>query len=243
MDAAKADIMARLQREILSLQGLQPVKGSTPLPTGPAAMMDAFPNKTFPLGAVHEFIADTMEDASATAGFVSALLSPILQTGGAIAWIGADPLIFPPALKQFGIEPDRVLFIRPTFKKDLRWVTEEALRCEALSAVISEWSDMSFTESRRLQLAVEKSKVTGCIIRRNPRYLQTTASVSRWKIHSIQTMPADGLPGVGFPRWQVTLLKVRNGKPGAWTIEWLGDRLSLAVSSDVLIHTLVKKTG
>jgi protein ImuA len=28
------------------------------------------------------------------------------------------------------------------------------------------------------------------------------------------------MPGVGFPRWNVNLLKVRNGKPGSWEIEW-----------------------
>jgi protein ImuA len=30
------------------------------------------------------------------------------------------------------------------------------------------------------------------------------------------------MPGVGFPRWNVQLLKVRNGKPGAWQLEWEG---------------------
>ena len=28
------------------------------------------------------------------------------------------------------------------------------------------------------------------------------------------------MPGVGHPRWQVELLKVKNGKPGNWTVEW-----------------------
>jgi len=28
------------------------------------------------------------------------------------------------------------------------------------------------------------------------------------------------LPGIGFPRWNVELLKVRNGKPGSWQMEW-----------------------
>jgi protein ImuA len=36
-------------------------------------------------------------------------------------------------------------------------------------------------------------------------------------------MLGDGMPGVGFPRWNVQLLKVRNGKPGAWQIEWSAD--------------------
>jgi protein ImuA len=28
------------------------------------------------------------------------------------------------------------------------------------------------------------------------------------------------MPGVGHPRWKVELLKVKNGQPGSWTIEW-----------------------
>jgi protein ImuA len=29
-----------------------------------------------------------------------------------------------------------------------------------------------------------------------------------------------GMPGVGFPRWTVELVKVRNGRPGVWQLEW-----------------------
>jgi protein ImuA len=30
------------------------------------------------------------------------------------------------------------------------------------------------------------------------------------------------MPGVGFPRWSVELIKVRNGKTGSWQVEWMG---------------------
>ncbi len=33
------------------------------------------------------------------------------------------------------------------------------------------------------------------------------------------------MPGVGAPRWKVELLKVRNGLPGAWIVEWVDGRL------------------
>jgi protein ImuA len=33
------------------------------------------------------------------------------------------------------------------------------------------------------------------------------------------------MPGVGFPAWKVALLKVRNGKPGTWKVEWSSNRL------------------
>jgi protein ImuA len=31
------------------------------------------------------------------------------------------------------------------------------------------------------------------------------------------------MPGLGFPRWQVELLKVRNGNPGTFVLEWAGE--------------------
>jgi protein ImuA len=36
----------------------------------------------------------------------------------------------------------------------------------------------------------------------------------------LPSITEDGLPGVGFPRWEVELLKVRNGRPGKWQMEW-----------------------
>jgi protein ImuA len=32
------------------------------------------------------------------------------------------------------------------------------------------------------------------------------------------------MPGLGFPRWQVELLKVRNGNPGSFILEWAGEK-------------------
>lgn len=243
MSAGREHIIAQLQKDILALQGYKTAKDALPVNIGLAAISDAFPNKTFPLGAVHEFVATTIEDAGASAAFISALLSPLLQTGGVLCWIGSRKLIFPNALKQFGLTPDHVIFIDPPHKKDTGWVIEEALHCEALSAVVAEWSDMNFIESRRLQLAVEKSQVTACILRRSPRQLNTTACIARWKISMLSSVTTDDLPGVGFPRWNVELLKVRNGKPQSWQIEWAADHLEHLTPSAALIRKLAKKAG
>ena len=97
---------------------------------------------------------------------------------------------------------------------------EEALKCEGLAAVIAEVRDISFAQSRRLQLAVESSKVTGFLLRNDPSKLGTTTCVARWQITSLPSETEDGLPGIGFPRWQADLLRVRNGSPGSWKLEW-----------------------
>ena len=243
MARLKADIIAQLQRDILPLQGFKTVSKNTHLDAGLGPMKNAFPNASFPLGAIHEFISTGMEDAAATSGFVAGIVASMMQGNGALIWISASRTIFPPALQSFGISPDRVIFIDLAKEKEMMWAMEEALKCKGLSAVIGEIQELNFTASRRLQLAVEKSRVTGFILRRNPRIINTTACIARWQISSVQSEPADGIPGVGFPRWNVELLKVRNGYPGKWQIEFAAGRfrhISKAVAMPLLQK---KKTG
>lgn len=219
MQAEKAHIIAQLQKDILPLQGYKPVAGNIGFDGGLGFIKNAFPNASFPLGAIHEFFCSGTEDVSASSGFIAGILSAIMQKGGVSIWISSG-MIFPPALKSFGIEPDKVIFITAKQEKDILWVMEEVLKCEGLAAVIAETPELSFTASRRFQLAVEQSRVTGFIVRRNPKNL-ATACVTRWKITPLPSAE-DGLPGVAFPRWNVELLKVRNGIPGSWQLEWAG---------------------
>ena len=221
METSKAHIIAQLQNDILRLQGCKPVAANTTFDGGPGFIKHAFPNASFPLGAIHEFFCNGLEDVSASSGFVAGILSEIMQKGGVSLWINSSRTIFPPALKSFGIEPDKIIFIDVQKEKEILWVMEEALKCEGLAAVIAETPEISFTASRKLQLAVEQSRVTGFIIRRNPRNL-STACVTRWRITPLPSEAEDGLPGVGFPLWNVELLKVRNGTPGSWQLEWAG---------------------
>ena len=74
-------------------------------------------------------------------------------------------------------------------------------------------------------MAAEQNRVTGLLIRHRPYNPNTIACVSRWRITSLPSELEDGMPGVGFPRWNVELLKVRNGKPGKWKIEYSSNRL------------------
>ena len=225
----KAEIMARLQREILPLQGLRTAVNGTPVDTGLGAINASFPNGSLPLGAVHEFISSCPEDHASSVGFIAAIAGPLIRKGGTGLWISADRTLFPPALKSFGIEPDQLIFIDIRKPRDLAWALDEALKCGALSAVIGELPDLGFTASRRLQLSVEQSQVTAFILRRNPRNLSSTACVTRWKITTLASETTDNLPGVGYPHWKVELLKVRNGKPGSWQVKWINGQLEIQV--------------
>lgn len=242
MTASKAHIIAQLQRDLLPLQGFKTTLKNAALDDKIGLLKNAFPGNTFPVGAMHEFITESYEDAAVTSGFIAAILASLMQRGGAAIWIAPVQKIFPPALKSFGITPDKLIFIELKKEKEMLWAMEEALKCEGLSAVIGEIPGLSFTASRRLQLAVEESHVTGFIIRTNPRNINTTACITRWKITSLPSELPEAMPGVGFPRWNVALLKVRNGKPGNWPIEFAAGRFRY-VYKLAAIPQLQKKTG
>jgi protein ImuA len=243
MATTKADIIIQLQKDILLMQGFKlPSIGNKNIGLGPVNA--AFPNSTFPLGAVHEFISAGTEEMAATGGFVACILASLMRGRGVVVWISSSRTIFPPALKLFGIEPERIIFVDLQKEKDVLWAMEEALKCNGLAAVVGEKKEINFTESRRLQLAVEQSGVTGFILRHQPRNLNTIASVSRWKITPLPSESEYDLPGVGFPRWNVGLLKIRNGKPGVWQIEWSAGKfrhISPLVTS--VLQEQKRKTG
>jgi protein ImuA len=110
--------------------------------------------------------------------------------------------------------------------------------------VIGELTDLDFTASRRLQLAVEQSGVTGFIVRKQTSHPQVNACISRWKITSLPSFNRDQVPGVGFPRWNIELLKIRNGQPGTWQVEWTPGLLrSLPVHDLPVVEIREKKTG
>ncbi|WP_262247093.1 ImuA family protein [Parapedobacter soli] len=215
----KRAIINQLQTDILRWQGF--VLPQTPTEQiGLGQIEKAFPNGIFPTGCIHEFVGTTIEQASASSGFISGILSLLMRQQGTCLWIGLPRMLYPPALKNFGITPDRVIFITVRREREILWAMEEALKCTGLAAVVAELSELDFIRSRRLQLAAEKSKVTGFILRGKPVQVGSTACAARWQINHLPSQLEPGMPGVGFPRWNVELLKVRNGNPSSWQVEW-----------------------
>lgn len=244
MRAEKRDgIIAKLQTDILRLQGFKQVNNDV-AEVGLGRIKEAFPLASFPLGAVHEFLPARVEDKAATSGFIAGLLGSLMRSNGTCLWASSSRTLFPPALSSFGIQPDRIIFIDVQKDKDVLWVMDEGLKCGALAAVVGEVHEVSFTASRRLQLAVEQSQVTGFILRRNYRDPNTTtACVSRWRVTSLLSDAFEGLPGIGFPKWRAELLKIKNGKPGVWDVQWVNGRFLPVFQNAFTFPEQQKKAG
>lgn len=219
----KKEIVIKLQQDILLWQGLKPAAAGKGERVGLGEIEQAFPGGVFPKRAIHEFITVLPEDSAASDGFIAGLLAVLMQDGAACVWVSTARRLFPASLSLFNVEPERIIFMDVKTEKDVLWITEEALKCEGLAAVVAELGNLSLIESRRLQLAVEESGVTGFILRKDASKAPNTVATARWRISPLPSDTLDGLPGLGFPRWQVELLKVRNGNPGSWVLEWAGD--------------------
>jgi Uncharacterized conserved protein len=221
---AKQELVSKLQQDILLWQGFKLQGKEAAEAIGLGELENVFPNGVFPKKAIHEFITVLPEHAAASDGFIGGLLSVLMKDGAACVWISTARKLFPVSLCLFNVEPERIIFMDVTREKDVLWIMEEALKCEGLAAVVAELNELSLIESRRLQLAVEGSGVTGFILRKDARKAVSTVATARWKISPVPSVTEDEMPGVGFPRWKVELTKVRNGNPGSWIMEWGGDR-------------------
>lgn len=232
--------MAQLRQEISRMQGQKPINGQLEgkLRLGP--VNNAFPQKIFPLGAIHEWITTSGATAAATTGFIAAILGDLMRDNGPSVWISPDGLLFPPGFSTFGLQPDRILFVQVKKEKDICWAMETCLQMEGLSAVVSELPALDFNISRRLQLAVEKSGVTGFVMRTN-RNLHPTACVSRWRISAAPSYHEQSLPGVTLPCWNVELLKMRGGSTGRWKLLWQDGGFQEPVVDRVANPSLLRK--
>jgi len=219
LSQSKKEVLLQLKKDIL-LQRFGMPRNNWIAPAALHPFASAFPFNQFPLGCIHEFICPSNESFSSSSAFVCGILSSLKHNQGTIVWISPVHKMFPPSFTSFGITPHNIIFIHLDKPKDILYTTEEALRCEGISAVITDIRELNFKQSRRLQLASEQSCVTGFILRNNPKSFNTTACVSRWIITPSISTSYQNLPGIGFPSWNVNLQKVRNGKPQSWNISW-----------------------
>jgi protein ImuA len=227
----RSDIIQKLRKEILSLQGFKVnTVSSNVVKLGP--ITNAFPNHSFPLGCVHEFFCARSEVMASTSGFIAGILSFMMKAGGTTLWICKEP-VFPQALKSFGIDPEKIIFLYLKRPQEILWAIEEALKCNGFAAVVAELRHLNFIESRRLQIAAAKTHVT-CFLIRQPSSV-TTASVARWKITPLPSSAADNMPGVGFLQWKVELLRGHAGKTGSWQVQWIDQSFQFIYTANVIV--------
>ncbi|HVU41274.1 MAG TPA: DNA repair protein [Xanthobacteraceae bacterium] len=185
--------------------------------------------------ALHEVRSAESRDAAAMTGFAVALLSRLsAKSRRPLLWIveqtaaAESGFLYGGGLRNFGIDPTRLIVVRVTRAIDALWVFEEGLRSAGLAAVVAEIHgnprQIDLTASRRLALRAAEHRVTGLLLRQSAQPLPSAAS-TRWLVAPLPAA-ADAIDpeGIGAPIWRLTLERNRQGATGAIDVEWDHDR-------------------
>ena len=125
-------------------------------------------------GALHEVVAARPGDAGAACGFALALAARFAAgTRLPVVWILEEAarmesgVPYAPGLAAHGLDPARLIVVRTTSGADTLWASEEALKCRAVAAVVTDlWRTKAYdlVASRRLVLAAQKSGTPGILV-------------------------------------------------------------------------------
>lgn len=202
----------------------------------------ALPGDGLALGAIHEVCGGKIDEihSAAAAAFCAGILA---RTRGAIVWTFARRDLFPPALADVGLIPDRVVQVDAGDAKTVLLVVEEALRHPGLGGVVGEIEGkIGLTASRRLQLAAETTGNLGLLLRRacpgQKLVTEPTAARTRWQVTALPTGPAlawsPSTPGLARGRWKLDLIRSRGGAPGSFIVEACDAQGRLGLAADVV---------
>lgn len=153
--------MIALTRHPLLWRGKQAAHRIPTLSSGYTALDAALPGHGWPLGAVTELIHDIHG-----CGELSLLLPALAQLSQAnkrqkkhrIIMVDPPWIPYPPALNSRGLALDNLLVIRTQNRKESLWACEQVLRGMPGGAMLAWPERLSFSESRRLQLAAENGR-------------------------------------------------------------------------------------
>lgn len=230
--SSAADTVARLREALVQTRIL-----SIPsLPFGIGSMDDRLASGGLDGGGLHEIAAGSAslnDDAAATlflAGIAARFAAKADQT---VCWAITAFDLYAPGLEQVGIGPAKLLYAQGRKDVDVLAIAEDALRDGSLACVIAEVKSADMTATRRLQLAASDGQTPVLLYRRHRTrdrcpLSSPSSAMTRWRVSCV---PSERLawPGVGRPRWQVELVRQRNGDPFSLELEACDAKGRLAV--------------
>lgn len=234
-DAAAA--LGTLRAKIRRIEGHGADFGRECVGFGAKALDAALPWQGIPKRSLHEL------SGIAADGFAAALASRALlgvgdQARGTLLWCSQDATrrisgeIYGPGLHRFGIPAERFLLVRARNARESLWVTETALRSQAIVCVVAELPPLDLLTSRRLQLAAEEGGGLGLALLGEAGAipdLAPNAAVTRWRVEPIRRQQE--------LFWQLDLWRCRGGAPGRWEVRWNEPTLSFSLAAEAAART------
>jgi protein ImuA len=229
----RAERLAALRAEVRALESAGEGRREC-LAFGIGAIDSRLAGGGLPVASLHE-AAGGRQGPSDEAAATLFLASIAARRPGIVLWALARRDLFAPGLAGVGLAPDRILYAECGRDEDVLAVMEEGLRHGGLAAVVGEVSRALMPATRRLQLAAEEGGTPALMLRRwrksgDDPLEPPSAAVTRWRLACLPSSPLP-VPGIGRPRWRLTLARQRGGAPFDLIVEIPDAEARLALPS------------
>ena len=207
------------------------------LPFGISALDSAL-GGGLPLATLHEIRVAESREGAAAAGFALALVARLVETANAasLIWVAAADArresgeLYAPGLSALGLDPASIVAVAANSEKDALWAFEAGLACQGLGIAICEIrrTSLDLTATRRCLLRARTAGVTGFLLRLGGE-AEPSAAELRFRLSAVPAAAIGNFErGVGRMAWRLLLEKNRNGRTGAFTVEWNAHERSFA---------------
>jgi protein ImuA len=219
---ARTERLAALRAEVRAIESAAGRGEGECLPFGLKSIDDRLAGGGLAVDALHEAAAERagLPDEAAATLFLASIAA---RRPGTVLWALARRDLFAPGLALAGLAPDRLLYAECGRDEDVLAVMEEGLRHGGLAAVVGEAGRVAMPATRRLQLAAEEGRTPALMLRRwrkggEDPLAAPSAAVTRWRLACAPSAELP-VPGIGRPRWRLTLARQRGGEPHIWIME------------------------
>lgn len=174
------------------------------VPTGFSELDRFLPGGGWPVGALTEVFL-----ARYGIGELSLLMpamAALTSAEGApkwIAWVAPPFVPYAPALRQHGVDIDRLLMIHPTpSRRERCWAVEQVVRSGSSAGVLAWLAAVESVALRRLQLAAELAECWLVLFRPESASLERSPAALRFRLTRSDAMA------------RLEIIKCRGGRPG-----------------------------
>ncbi|HUY87675.1 MAG TPA: hypothetical protein VMV10_02965 [Pirellulales bacterium] len=194
--------MTALKERMRQAENLHHAPGER-LTTGISALDRLLPQGGLSRAALVEWLGEPGAGASTLALLAA---REACREGGSLVAIDRPRRLYPPAAAMLGIDLEKLIVVRPQTQADERWAVHQALSCPAVAAVLCWPEKLDDRTARRWQLAAERGKSLGLLVRPEQALAQPAWSELRLLVRA--------LPAEGNRRWQVEVVHGRGASAG-----------------------------
>jgi protein ImuA len=131
--------------------------------SGVAAVDRLLPGGGLRHGMLVEWLAERTGCGAATLGLLAA--REACRAGGVMVVLDRTRAFYPPAAAGWGVDPARLIVVRPRTTRDEIWAAVQSLRSPVVAAVWAMIDRLDSRNFRRLQLAAEAGGTLGVLVR------------------------------------------------------------------------------